>query len=688
MTGFISARGGARSLAWGAATLALAILPAAAATAQTATDPPIPRCWSPARGRAARHRRRSPDRRRPSLERDSSRPHRPICHRHHLRPVEGRYDQVRLRSYNRKGDPTTGRGRFVSPTIRTRPGDTVRVNLHNELDDDPTCTGGNHDEPNTPHCFNGTNLHTHGLWVNPAGNGDNVLLSINPKVSFEYEFAIPKEHPAGTFWYHTHRHGSTALQVSSGMAGALIIEGDRVPTPSHHGDLDTLLRGSIRDRVMVMQQIQYACRGEPTKADPLGPIKKTDKGTYRCDEHDLGGVESYDELGFRKWPASGRYTSINGAILPTFAARQGKVERWRLIHAGIYDTISLQFIKARNDSAELKPGKNLAPARMANLIANTCKGDPIRYHLAAADGLTLDAIQPVTTATFQAGYRYDALIASPEAGSYCVIDASAPPSGSMSADATGPQLLGPRLLGLVRVLPDPDTAVTDPDRHLADVLAAAAERNMPADVRPAVVADLRNGLRLDRFTSELHPDIAAGDVNAHEQLTFVIGKPKEKDGENTFMVSNKLLFVQPPYGDPIAKPYDPTVVDRRLILGDTSEWVLTSPVGGHPFHIHVNPFQVVEILDKSGRDVSGLGANDGGDPQYPGLRGVWKDTLWVKPGYMVKIRTRYQRYIGEFVLHCHILDHEDQGMMQNVAIVLPGGTPASVNAPEEGPGNH
>jgi L-ascorbate oxidase len=34
----------------------------------------------------------------------------------------------------------------------------------------------------------------------------------------------------------------------------------------------------------------------------------------------------------------------------------------------------------------------------------------------------------------------------------------------------------------------------------------------------------------------------------------------------------------------------------------------------------------------------------------------------------------YQRYIGDFVLHCHILDHEDQGMMQNVRIALPDGS--------------
>lgn len=46
----------------------------------------------------------------------------------------------------------------------------------------------------------------------------------------------------------------------------------------------------------------------------------------------------------------------------------------------------------------------------------------------------------------------------------------------------------------------------------------------------------------------------------------------------------------------------------------------------------------------------------------------------VPPGqYTVVVRTRYQRHIGDFVLHCHILDHEDQGMMQNVRIALPDG---------------
>jgi len=39
--------------------------------------------------------------------------------------------------------------------------------------------------------------------------------------------------------------------------------------------------------------------------------------------------------------------------------------------------------------------------------------------------------------------------------------------------------------------------------------------------------------------------------------------------------------------------------------------------------------------------------------------------------YVVTVRTQYKRYIGTFVLHCHILDHEDFGMMQVLEIVMP-----------------
>jgi FtsP/CotA-like multicopper oxidase with cupredoxin domain len=56
---------------------------------------------------------------------------------------------------------------------------------------------------------------------------------------------------------------------------------------------------------------------------------------------------------------------------------------------------------------------------------------------------------------------------------------------------------------------------------------------------------------------------------------------------------------------------------------------------------------------------------------------VFRDTVFVENNYQVHIRTHYDRYIGEFVIHCHILDHEDGGMMLNINIVpdlnAPGG---------------
>jgi len=135
-------------------------------------------------------------------------------------PSTNRFDRVRLRSYVSKGIENA---KLVGSTIVARPGDTLRVRLTNNLPaDDPSCQR-QQANINIPHCFNSTNLHMHGLWVSPAGNSDNVFLTFRPGMHFEHEYSIPEDHPAGTFWYHPHLHGSTALQVSSGMGGALIL---------------------------------------------------------------------------------------------------------------------------------------------------------------------------------------------------------------------------------------------------------------------------------------------------------------------------------------------------------------------------------------------------------------------------------------------------------------------------------
>ena len=572
-------------------------------------------------------------------------------------PAVDRMDKVYLRTYTSPDLPAEHR--YIAPEIWANPGDVVRVKLRNQLRADPTCNAGGHGNVNDPHCFNGTNLHSHGLWVNPSGNGDNVLLSINPGVNFEYEYAIPSEHPAGTFWYHTHRHGSTALQVSSGMAGALIVKGDRVPTASRPGDLDTLL-GDAPDRTFVLQQIQYYC------TDGTGAIKRNPNRTYRCDPGDVGKIESYEALK-DSWANTGRYTSVNGRILPDFKANQGEVERWRFIHGGVRDTVGIQFRKARSNA--LRSGLRLAAERMERFVNQNCRGDPLPFHLVAADGLTMGAALRKDVATLQPGYRFDALVVFPEAGSYCVIDAA-----SGAAESVGDVPSKMRLLGMVQVAGDSQANVANVGDHLTAQLVAAAEANMPPDVRQSVIADLRNGLRLTRFVP--HRTVSDSEVarNEVQQLTFAI-----RGNQPEFQVGGQSH-------EP--RPYKPDRLDRELILGTAQEWRLVSTQGSHPYHIHVNPFEIVEVLDGQGNDVSALSGPGDPNSQYRGLKGAWKDTLWVQAGHKIRIRTRYERYIGEFVLHCHILDHEDKGMMQNVAIVLPGGTPESVNAPAENGHGH
>ncbi len=574
-------------------------------------------------------------------------------------PSTGEFDKVLLRAY--RGGNDDPNAPFVAPTIMIVPGDTVRVNLNNQLNDnDPSCK--HIDDVNKPHCFNSTNLHSHGLWISPAGNSDNVLIKIDPKVNFTYEWNIPVDHPAGTFWYHPHLHGSTALQVSSGMAGALIIKGDRTPSKKKNGDIDTLLRqanGAVfPERVVLLQQIQYACR------TPDGKIKKSLDGQWLCEPGDVGTIEGYDQFGPDKWPDSGRYTTINGRVMPRIESQVGQIERWRLINAGVHETIKLSFRKAIGGSADMLSASFFAAASLAEkseFIDANCSGPQATQLSLAMDGLTRSRIVEQKQGTLQPGYREDLLMVFPENGIYCIIDEAAS-KGTVNGN-DNPQ----KILGFVKVIGEQKN-IDNVAYYVGQRLIASARLFMPVDVRKSIIKNLRKKLGLARFVD--HQSIAANEVTGHQTLAFNIAAGEGID--TRFEVGNLDDKGQP---DDLS-PYDPDRVDRDLVLGGVDEWTLKSffnsadSTGGHPFHIHVNPFQIISIKDKDGKEVSGY--EPGNTSQYARLQGVWKDTLFIDAeNYTIVTRTRYQRYIGEYVLHCHILDHEDQGMMQNVSISLP-----------------
>ena len=119
------------------------------------------------------------------------------------------------------------------------------------------------------------------------------------------------------------------------------------------------------------------------------------------------------------WIQSARFTTINGLVRPTFQARAGQPERWRLIHGGMRDTITFGFRRKKPHAPAIRAADADRPQRF---IAENCTGELLPYQQIAADGLTMAQAHSVPTSTLQPGYRYDALVVFPDAGDYCVVN--------------------------------------------------------------------------------------------------------------------------------------------------------------------------------------------------------------------------------------------------------------------------
>ena len=439
--------------------------------------------------------------------------------------------KLRHRSYN---------GGLTGPVIRVRPGTSLDVRLINDLPGGEP-TGGGH-EPNIPHGFDITNLHTHGLHVSPEGNSDNVFLEVLPGSSIDLRFDIPGNHPAGTFWYHAHKHGSVAVQLASGMAGALIVEGGLDEAPA--------LRGVV-ERVLVLQQYTYrTIPGQPAVVNP-------------------------DDIysGFAASDTAESVTTVNGQLTPTLVMRPGELQRWRFVHAGIADSIDLSL-----------PGLKL-------------------YEI-AVDGLATGRMTEVDHIELQPGYRSDVLIKAP--------------TPAPIADARARTFIM-------------KTEVRDVRRSLRKRIVA------PRAVIKLVVAGTPHDMPLpDPSTLASYAPFTDADVP--DDTGIFTRMLRFKIGEHNDFLINDTKFDPDHLAEPFLQPVRQNTAEK---------WLITAEGGSHPFHVHVNPFAVK--LTDSGN----------GGPKW-----LWRDTLYVVDGDTAEIRSKFTDFSGKTALHCHILDHEDQGMMR------------------------
>jgi len=121
--------------------------------------------------------------------------------------------------------------------------------------------------------------------------------------------------------------------------------------------------------------------------------------------------------------------------------------------------------------------------------------------------------------------------------------------------------------------------------------------------------------------------------------------------------------------------YEPEAIaaDERVRLGELEVWELVNALNDgetqhpqgmlHPFHIHGLQFQVIgrEVLPelRAGWESVSAGYVDEG----------WKDTVLLMPGERVKLLLRFAAHPGTYMVHCHILEHEDMGLMRNIEVV-------------------
>ena len=130
-------------------------------------------------------------------------------------------------------------------------------------------------------------------------------------------------------------------------------------------------------------------------------------------------------------------------------------------------------------------------------------------------------------------------------------------------------------------------------------------------------------------------DLSTAGITAQRRFTFQNGTFPPMPQDASFWINSQ--------------SFDAARDDAVVQLNTTEEWVIRNASGTwHPFHIHVNDYQVVAV---NGQPVP--------------LR-YHEDTTAIPPFGEITMRTRFEDFPGRWVFHCHILLHEDHGMMGTV----------------------
>ncbi|HTS29443.1 MAG TPA: multicopper oxidase domain-containing protein [Bryobacteraceae bacterium] len=458
---------------------------------------------------------------------------------------------------------TTSTG-IESPTLHVKPGDTLTVNVKNNL---PAPTSAAAMAPTTNATLlcgaatqdaSSVNVHYHGTNTSPTCHSDEVIHTlINSGQSFTYNIVFPVDEPPGLYWYHPHVHGLAETAVQGGASGVIVVEGIQNVQPAVAGLPERIL--IIRDQVL------------PANSPPPG-----------------GAVPA--------WDLSVNYVPI---LYPKFqpaqlVMRPGEKQFWRVSNSSADTILDLQL---RYDGVP------------QTLQIVGLDGVPT----GSQDGTALGKLVPVTHIRMPPASRAEFIVTGP---STAVNNATL---FTLSID-TGP---------------DGDN---DPQRPLINIRADnnAAEPTLsegPVSAAPGP----------QRFAG-----LATATVNRTRVLYFSEDNP------------NSQFFITVDGQTPVLfSPNNPPAITTTQ--GSVEDWIIQNrTLENHEFHMHQIHFL---LMERNGVPVSAAEQQfldmvdvpyGSGAPPYPS----------------VKVRMDFRGPdIGDFVYHCHILEHEDDGMMAIIRVL-------------------
>jgi FtsP/CotA-like multicopper oxidase with cupredoxin domain len=523
----------------------------------------------------------------------------------------------------------------IDPTIRVRQGDDLTITLRNEIDDpaaiDSVVSPGKLQTPNpaipeTPGFYpvipgmrheatGATNLHVHGFAVPPVAPQDEVLRTcIDPAVGparcgrreFTYRYHVPKDMPAGLYWYHPHVHGEVQAQMLMGLSGAIVVEGAAD---------DARRAAGIGERLLIVRQTQdldagkNQAAGPPAVAPPThAPVPGTPRtaGTQIDTTHELlcSPSANFDEISLNGTPVLAGDTP-DEALTPIRIPEGGR-QFWRVLNA--------------------------ATDAFLDLVLVDEKGGRLPVQVVARDGVPL------------AGDSGKPLASSPTTEPQPV-----PPAGRLEVLVPAPPP-GAKAYLITRAIDTGCAGDRLPQRRLAVVTAGPADPTASSASTPAPAA----------------PDLFDGLLAARAERTRTIAfaeypRPGSEDQTDFYIVERRPGAVLRPYmmGDPPAIAVE---------AGTTEEWVVENWTHElHAFHIHQVHFRVLEV---DGKPVADPPLLDTVTVPFATATGFHSKEGPVRPG-RVRIKLGFPEALaGDIPFHCHLTDHEDNGMMA-VLRVLP-----------------